>query len=207
MKDIINLGIRLCAIGLLLATTAKSSILFTIDNTSLVSTDPTQLGRLNRNGVVSDWSTAKPFPGVLNPTTSYHYHTYIVPVLNAPFIQISIDDDLVSTFASAYLNSYNPASLSSNYLGDAGFSGNPFPGDPAFFQVVVPAFSNLVVVVNDTSTTGAGVGENFSLLVEGFIDTNFTDPPPIPEPAGVFLTGTGLFLLGLTARTYRRGRR
>lgn len=79
--------------------------------------DPTELGRLSRSGVPSDWSVQKAFPGVINTTTSYHYTTLDLnlPVLSAPFndeiyIQIDVDSASLNTFLSAYLNTYNPVS-------------------------------------------------------------------------------------------------
>jgi hypothetical protein len=70
--------------------------------------DPTELGRLSRSGVPSDWSVLKTFPGVINTTTSYHYTTLDLnlAVLSAPFngeiyIQIDIDSDSPNTFLPA----------------------------------------------------------------------------------------------------------
>src|SRR3989442_528253 len=109
----------------------------------LTGADPTQMNRLFRTGTPSDWSTAKPFPG-LSTTGSgaglHAYHTYAIPIGVENFIQISIDDPLAITFAAAYqtayvLNGSNQPS-STNYLGDEGFSGNGALGDPNFFQVV-----------------------------------------------------------------------
>src|SRR5262249_55260517 len=124
---------------------------------TLSASDPIQFGRLSRNGVISDWSSTEPFPGVINPTVSYHYETFVVNVGFSPFIQIDFDEmgGTTNLFASAYLNSYNPLSMATNYLGDAGLSGNDF-GIPATFQVIVPATQNLVVLINDTTANGAG---------------------------------------------------
>src|SRR5438132_8746459 len=67
---------------------------------TITGADPTQLGRLSRSGIPSDWSVAKPFPGVINPATSYHYTTIDLDLdaLEAPYvaygglIQISLDN-------------------------------------------------------------------------------------------------------------------
>src|SRR5215831_2229349 len=164
---------------------------------SLTLTDPVQLGRLSRNGIPQDWSGTETFPGILNTTTTYHYHTYTVNVDSTPFIQIDFDSLSPNTFVSAYDTAYLPNSgplpnlgFNTNWLGDAGFSGNPFPGDPLFFQVLVPMNHNLVVVVNNTGASNLGVGDPFHLTVEGFVDSEFTDPsiPPVPEPATLVLT-------------------
>ena len=55
--------------GLAQATTIKT------DTLAIGAGDPTQLGRLFRDTVISDWSAPKPFPGVTTATTTYHYTT------------------------------------------------------------------------------------------------------------------------------------
>src|SRR5215831_3987734 len=136
---------------------AYAGVIFT-GSMELSSSDPTQLGRLSRNGVPTDWSNST-FPGVINPTVSYHFQTLNlnIPALTAPFIdlrfiQIDVDSTSSTTFFSAYLNSYNPLNPAATYLGDAGFSGNLVTGDPAFFQVIVPYGNHLVLLMNETTT-------------------------------------------------------
>ena len=181
---------------------ARASVLMTVTDDVLVAGDPTQLGRLSRDGVPSDWSGPKAFPGAINPTTSYHYRTYFIPTPITPYIQITVDDPNAAIFSSAYKDSYNPASKSTNYLGDGGFSGNFFPGAPLFFQVFVPTGSDLVLVINDPGASNVGLGKPYSLVVEGFTDTNFSDPTP--EPSSLFLSGGGLAAAALAARRRRR---
>jgi hypothetical protein len=197
MKSLSTLG---KLIVVLLLTTGSAQAIPLLDVTDALSlTDPTQLGRLNRNGVPSDWSESKVFPGVLNPTTAYHYHAYMVDVGDTPYIQIDADTLGINTFFSAYDTSYTPSMGLDplHYLGDGGFSGDPFPGDPQFFQVIVPAHHILLVIVNNTGVMNLGVGESYNLLVEGFVDSMYTDPAQVPEPATLLLGSTGLALLAL----------
>ena len=73
---------------------ARAGTLFELSS-SLSFSDPTQSGRLSRNGVPSVWTSAKPFPGTLNAGTSYHFRTITIPAATialAPFLQISMDD-------------------------------------------------------------------------------------------------------------------
>ena len=176
---------------------------------ALTLTDPTQLGRLSRNGIPQDWAGGEPFPGVINSSILYHYHVYLVNAGVTPFIQLLFDSVSSNTFVSAYDTSYLPNSAGSpnfgfdtNWLGDAGFSGNFFGVDPLFFQVLIPQNHNLLIVVNNTAAGNVGIGDPFHLTVEGFIDSNFTDP--VPEPATVSLVGSGLALLALKRRIRQR---
>ncbi len=136
-----RLAVALAA-SLLLCGLAQGTVIFS-GSLSVSAGDPTQLGRLSRNGVPQDWSGGEPFPGVINPATSYHYVTLDLDLgaleaghVFSGFIQIIFDSVFTTTFLSAYLNSYNPADLSEHWLGDPGTSGNYFGVDPLFFQVV-----------------------------------------------------------------------
>ena len=191
---------------------AQASVLYT-GTVSLLSSDPTQLGRLNRDNVTPDWSFEKDFPGVFNPTLTYHYEAISVFVPSwFPFLQISIDSNNTNIFASAYDTSYNPNPLAANrgldinYLGDAGASGNFVGTSPRFFQVVDQTAANsasggtLIVVLNET-TTNAGLNSPVGVVVEGFSDTDFNEVTP--EPVSATLMGAGLLVLAVRYR--RRG--
>jgi hypothetical protein len=190
-------------LGLLSLSIAHGAILFDSGTTALTAGDPTQLGRLSRNGLPQDWASDEAFPGIINATTTYHYTTFLIaPPSYYPYLQITIDSLSANTFASAYLNLYDPTNLATNWLGDAGSSGNFFGTDPIAFQVIVPAGDSLVVVVNNTAAGSVGIGDPFDILVEGFTDTLFDDT--VPEPASIFLGGSGLGVGLLTLFLRRR---
>jgi hypothetical protein len=170
--------------------------------------DPTQLGRLTRDGVISDWSAPKPFPGVLNPATTYHYTTLDLDISTLEagmglayggFIQVNFDSPSANTFLSAYMDSYNPLNLAANYLGDPGSSGNFLGVDPLFFQIIVPAAHHLILVLNETAPNG-GLNLPGNLVVEAFSDTEFTDLEAIPEPGTLALLFSGMAILRTTRR-------
>jgi PEP-CTERM motif len=194
---------RLLFVMALTGISAPAAILS--DFTSLLTAaDPTQLGRLSRNGVAQDWDGDEAFSGVINTTTVYNYTTYSIDVGVDSFIQIDMDSLSANTFASAYLESYTPGAANgfqTNWLGDAGSSGNLFGTDPIFFQVQVPVDDTLVVVVNTTGAGGLGLGDPYHLTVEGYIDSSFDDAPPTttPEPSTACLFGGGLLLAGALA--------
>jgi hypothetical protein len=195
---------------------AHAATILNVASSALTAGDPTQTGRLSRNSIAQDWSGGEPFPGVINTGVTYHYHVYSVNVGITPFVQISFDSVSANTFLSAYDTSYAPDSaggpnfgFNTNWLGDAGSSGNFFGVNPEFFQVVVPVNHTLLLVLNNTGSGNVGVGDAFnSLLVEGFIDTQFDDPAPTPEPSALFLSGCGLLLLPLIGhlRSRRKAR-
>lgn len=172
-----------CLMALCTATQATTLV---DTSTALTNADPTELGRLSRDGVPSEWSTNKTYPGSVNTATSFHYRTFSLSsamLTLTPYVQVSVDDPGASLFAAAYLDTFDPSNLATNYLGDLGSSGLSFGVDPGFFQIMVPSGHNLVLVIQDTSSTAAGVGESFHLFVEGFSDTLYTDPSaPTPTP-------------------------
>lgn len=193
--------------GLLLAIFAAQGTTL-LDITSAIDpSDPTQLGRILRDGIISDWSQDKLFPGVLNPTTSYHYHAYSVPISSERYIEITFNDFSFPAFdfISAFANSYNPAAgLDVNYLGDDGATENFF-GDPfgsRFFQIFAPpSVTNLVLVVNDSTLSGLGVGAPFEIVVNSYLDTSYNS---VPEPSTFAFFLSGGLLLSLIAMLRRR---
>ena len=214
MRVVRNSVLKLISVAVFFAVGAPAAIIFDSGLTSITAANPTQLGRLSRSGVISDWSTTKAFPGVLNATTVYSYVTFDVVVpYYYPYIQVTIDSVQANTFASAYAGAYLPNPTAANrgldvdYLGDAGTSGNLVGGtDPIGFQVILPASKDLIVVVN--TTAAAGLGQNFDILVEGFTDNQFDDTPPTtPEPATMATAAT--CLIGIAAfrkRLFKSGR-
>jgi hypothetical protein len=199
MRGMHSQFLRFSGCFLVLAVPVMRAELLAAFTSSIAPGSPTQLGRLSRNGIPQDWSGDEPFPGVINTGVTYNYMTFMVPIGDLNFVQISIDDPAVTEFASAYTTSYLPNSagapnfgFDTNWLGDAGSSGNFFGVDPVFFQVVAPEFSTLIVVVNNTSPGVFNVP--FTLTIEGFSDANFDETP---EPSSLILAGSLVMLLTL----------
>jgi hypothetical protein len=147
---------------------------------ALTTADLTQSDRLGRDGLPSECA-GKGCPGGGFAGTKY-YKTYqftnngAAPACFTVTINAALggQGDIES---AAYLNSYNPASLCQNYLGDSGVVGLGTTVPNASYSFTVPANSNFVVVVNTTGTTTSSV---FSGTVSGFFDTT---PGPGPCPS------------------------
>jgi hypothetical protein len=112
---------------LLAATFARAAVIF---DSGLVTFAPTgtQFGRISRDGVASDWSGPKPFPGVTGAPTTRGYELMTVNSGPFPFLQISLDDPAAALFDAAYITAYTPVNsapnygLNVNYLGDPGLT-------------------------------------------------------------------------------------
>lgn len=168
------------------ALAAHALVLLDTGTTTLASGDSLQTARLFRTGVASDWSGSKAFPGTSGSGTR-HYKAYDVEVGLNNYVQVSTDDPNTRFIVSAYQTSYNGASLSTNYLGDAGSSGNDF-GNMHTFQVIGALNSHVIVVVSEVDSNG-GVGQNYRTIIEGFSDSMYSEA--VPEPATLSILGLG----------------
>ena len=152
----------------------------------LTASDPTQADRIGRNGFPSTCagknSPGGGFPGMHRYETFTFTNTAGAPrcytvTINA---QLGGPGDIESV---AYDQTYDPANIDANYLGDTGISGLGTTVDTASYSFTVPAGHNFVIVVNGT---GDNLSSPFSGTVSGFIDNNAgpgdcTTIPAAPE--------------------------
>jgi hypothetical protein len=167
---------------------------------TIAAGDPVEIGRVTRDSVASTWAAPKSFPG-LNDLDPHFYD--LVTVSFAPnasqnvFYEISWRNDTNLTTESphlvAYVNSFNPASVGTNYLGDRG--STPFKGSIGTFQVIVPTGGTLILVFQDVPNTGLHQDASYSFQVDAFSDAqraeNFSGAVPLPAALPLFATGLG----------------
>lgn len=96
-------------------------------------------------------------------------------------------------FSVAYTDSFNPANLATNYIGDAGSS--PVASSTLTYQVVVAAGHQLLLNFENVP----GVPVDYSYTVSAFSDANRGEnflpaAAAVPEPAtwGMMILGMGL---------------
>jgi hypothetical protein len=163
---------------------------------SITAGDLTQTGRMGRNAVASSCCPfTKPCPGALaGDSTAHHYDIY--SFTNGPAaacVTITTTTTCVSSpnqiITVAYLGSFNPANLCTNYLGDPG--GSPAPTNS--FDVTVPANGTLLVNVQEITTNGGC--SSYSVTVSGLVcatsGTGPCAPCMITCPASINQTTTG----------------
>jgi len=127
-------------LGFAFFATAKADTVAVV-NTSVTSSDFTELGRGSRSGIPQDWSGTETYTGRVNTSTTYYYKTFTFAAslfTGGGYLEISDFEPLNTAyyFLTAYAGSYNPADPSLNWLGDTGFSGNYQTNDGGDFEVI-----------------------------------------------------------------------
>jgi subtilisin-like proprotein convertase family protein len=139
----------------------------------ITSGDPTQTNRWNRNSIVASCASPKVWAGFGDVGTNYHYDVYTftntLPEDACVTVMLQSSSDVM---AAAYLNSYDPSNIETNYLGDGGNSTAGISSDTIIFSTSVPAGAHLLVVVNEV-TQNSGT-QPYTLSISGL---------PCPSPA------------------------
>jgi hypothetical protein len=147
-------------------------------NGSIDDTDPTQTDHLVRSGTAQT-CPATTTCAIAGDGLLHNYDSYSFTNTTGSSQCVTIETNTTciavrSIFTAAYLGSFDPANICSNWIGDSGFSPDP---DQAF-AVEVPAGQTLVIVVSNV--TAAGSCPAYTLTVTGLCG-GFT---PSPTPTG-----------------------
>jgi len=134
---------------------------------SIGAGDPTQTGRLSRNGVTTTCSASHAVPAILDSVLRrYDAYTFTNNTTTSVCVTTNVTSGCgTNLFYATYLGSFNPANIQQNYLADPGFS---FAGT-ATWSFNVPAGQSFVTVIHEVATTGCA---SYTLKVDGLIDNS-----------------------------------
>src|SRR6266545_5125696 len=122
---------------------------------SITDTDPTQTDRLFRSGIPQTCPSSN-VCAIFGDPTPHHYDAYTLTNTTGATQCVNIDTNTACTgtnfiFTAAYLGSFDPNNICTNWIGDSGFSPNPEQA----FQVDVDNGQTIVIVVSEV-TPNAG---------------------------------------------------
>jgi hypothetical protein len=131
-----------------------------------------QTGRVNFSYPASVCGSTKANPGIVGApqnTVTRRYDAYTFTNTSASPICATVLMTTSSTalvHAVAYLPSFNPAAVSTNYIADNGGSTTSGAGTAQLFSFTVPANQTFTVVVSESNQNGA-IGVTYNLRVTG----------------------------------------
>jgi hypothetical protein len=153
-------------------------------------------GRLGRNGVVSVCGTLKTCPGLLGAGARLYDQLSFTNGPAPACVKITTTQSCPTPandiIPAAYLGSYDPNNICTNYLGDPGGSPGAVPN---VMQVDLPANATLVVVVQEANAGLAGCS-GYTVTVEGLVGNGSgtaTCPPPPTAVSRKTHGGAGTF--------------
>ena len=149
-------------------------------NGSIDTGDPTQSDRLFRSGILQT-CPASTTCAVFGDGLPRHYDLYTFTNTAGATQCVNIDTNTACTgtnsiFIGAYLGSFDPANICTNWIGDSGSSPNP---DKAF-QVDVDNGQTLVVVVSEVTPDAGCPG--YTVTITGLCGGGGSTPTPTPTP-------------------------
>jgi hypothetical protein len=156
-------------------------------NGSIDDTDPTQTDKLVRSGIAQT-CPASTSCAIFGDPTPHHYDSYTFTNTSGSTQCVTIDTNTqcnraLSIFIAAYLGSFDPNNICTNWIGDSGFSPDP----DRVFQVEVPDGQTLVVVVSEVNTDSGCPA--YTLTITGLCQGGTPTPTPTAT-ATATATGT-----------------
>ena len=149
---------------------------------SIDTNDPTQNDRLNR-GVISGCCGTTYSCQIFGDGQLHHYnaHTFTNTTGSTQCVTVGIDTDCQGSnfiFTAAYLGTFDPNNICTNWIADEGQS--PIPGNPTPFSFNIEDGQTFVLVVNEV-TANAGC-PSYTMTVSGLCGGVTPTPTPSATP-------------------------
>ncbi len=136
--------------------------------------EPTMTNRISRNGVASTCSTSKTCAQVTGVTPNFDQYTVTnsSPVTTCLTATLTNNCAVVTNqiFTTAYLGSFTPGAICTNYIGEAGLSPPATAGLSSRFSFNLASAQSAVFVVNNVPPSTTCTGGGYTLTVSGFLD-------------------------------------
>lgn len=123
---------------------------------SITTSDPTQTGRLFRDGVASTCAVPKANPGTVSGSFHYDEYEFFNGSGSSQCVTVSYKatSGPCSVFVPAYHGSFNPADPAANYLADGGSSSVlPELGNTVTYSFNVASGGHFVIVAHEVLRT------------------------------------------------------
>jgi len=158
--------------------TATPSCTPTVVMGSIDSSDPTQNDRLFRSAIPQT-CPATTSCAVFGDGQQHHYDSYTFQNTTGSTQCVTVDTNTACTgtnfiFTAAYLGSFDPNNICTNWIGDSG--GSPNPDQP--FQVEVADGQTMVVVVSEVTANAGCAG--YTVTITGLCGGGGGTPTPTP---------------------------
>jgi hypothetical protein len=150
---------------------------------SIDNSDPTQNDRLNRSAL-SGCCGITGVCQIFGDGQLHHYDAYIFTNTTGSTrcVTVGVNTDCQGSnfiFTAAYLGTFDPNNICTNWIADEGSS--PIPGDPTPFSFNIEDGQTFALVVSEV-TAGAGC-PSYTMTVSGLGGGGTPTPTPTPTPS------------------------
>jgi hypothetical protein len=154
----------------------------TVITGTIDQSDPTQNDRLNRGVISGCCDTTYPCQ-IFGDGQLHHYDAYAFTNTtgSTQCVTVGIDTDCQGSnfiFTAAYLGTFDPNNICTNWIADQGQS--PIPGNPTPFSFNIEDGQTFVLVVSEV-TAGAGC-PSYTMTVSGLCGGGTPTPTPTSTP-------------------------
>jgi hypothetical protein len=154
----------------------------TVITGSIDGSDPTQNDRLNR-GVISGCCGTTYSCQIFGDGQLHHYDAYVFTNTtgSTQCVTVGIDTDCQGNnfiFTAAYLGTFDPNNICTNWMADEGQS--PIPGNPTPFSFNIEDGQTFVLVVSEVTANGSC--PSYTMTVSGLCGGGTPTPTPSATP-------------------------